>query len=331
MIVRWSGPGDEGSALAEACDAVLDLPTVPLFGETDQFYPMEKSGIPTVPYSVVASNGVARTTSAQQFDRPLYYAVLLGRDNTAQSSRHPMVFTRFHIRDYRRWLDAAIVNARNVHRHDRRFVFVDAWNDWNEGLYLEPDNKNGFSRLNETTRALLDLESGLWMPKVSVIVPNYNHEAFLRRRLDSVYGQTYKNVEVILLDDCSSDRSRSVLDEYAAAHAEITRTAYNQQNSGSAFRQWARGIKQATGELVWIAESDDFCDERFLELLVRCFDDEAVLLAYVNSVFVDQEEVPLDPGAAFEGHVRDLDCGDKWTRPYVETAHNEVISALAGC
>jgi hypothetical protein len=71
VIVRWRGPGDEGSALAEACDAVLDLPSVPVFGETDQFYPMEKSGIATVPYSVVASNGVARTTSAQQFVQPV--------------------------------------------------------------------------------------------------------------------------------------------------------------------------------------------------------------------------------------------------------------------
>ncbi len=142
----------------------------------------------------------------------LYCAVTLGRDNTAQRPDRPLVYTRFHVRDYRRWLDAAIAVARVTHPEDRRFLFVNAWNAWNQGLFLEPDRQSGFSRLNETTRALLNIPSGKPMPKVSVIVPNYNHEPFLRRRLDSIYGQTYKNIEVILLDDCSSDQSRALLD-----------------------------------------------------------------------------------------------------------------------
>ena len=68
-------------------------------------------------------------------------------------------------------------------------MFVNAWNAWNDGLFLEPDKHGGFNRLNETSRALLGIPSGTTMPKVSVIVPNYNHEKFLRRRLDSIYGQ----------------------------------------------------------------------------------------------------------------------------------------------
>jgi glycosyltransferase involved in cell wall biosynthesis len=328
VIGRWVAPGDGGAILADSFDALLDLPSIPISGETGQFNPMDKDGVDAVPYGIVASNGVARIEKWHSYRSPVYHAITLGRDNTVQESRRPLVYTRFHIRDYRRWLDAAMASTRALHRDDRRFVFVNAWNAWDEGLYLEPDKKSGFSRLNETTRALLNVESGLRMPKVSVIVPNYNHEPFLRRRLETIYGQTYKNFEVLLLDDCSSDQSRSVLNEYAAAHSEITRTIYNDQNSGSAFRQWAKGLKEATGELVWIAESDDFCDERLVEVLIRCFDDEAVLLAYGNSVFVDREEAPLDPSDAFEGHVKDLNCGDKWTGPYVETARNEVISAL---
>ncbi len=164
------------------------------------------------------------------------------------------------------------------------------------------------------------------MPKVSVIVPNYRHEPFLRRRLDSIYGQTYKNIEVILLDDCSPDNSRILLDEYAAAHAGITRTIYNGTNSGGPFHQWAKGIDAAQGELVWIAESDDQCDSNFLETLVRCFDDEAVLLAYAHSVFIDTSGNRLD--FDFAGYISDLGCGSKWNHSYVETAHNEVNCAL---
>lgn len=317
---------ESGTELAQLCDAMLDLPSAPVPGETGKFDPIEKGGVATVPYSVVASNGIARIATARGSDRPLYHVVTLARDNTARVSLGPLAYTRFHIRDYRRWLDAAIESAVLIHRQDRRFVFVNAWNDWSEGLHLEPDSNLGFSRLNETSRALLNLETGLRMPKVSVIVPNYNHEPFLRRRLDSIYGQTYKNIEVILLDDASSDQSRSVLEAYATEHAEITRTFYNSRNSGSAFRQWSKGLKQATGELVWIAESDDFCDDRFLEVLVRCFDDESVLLAYGNCVFVDKDEVPVPK--EFELYVSDLECAEKWKESYVETAHNEVRSAL---
>ena len=307
-------------------DAVLNFPSSSLKEEFGNFSPITKNKANIVPYNVVASYCIARVEQQQHGHCPLYHAVTLGRDNTTQRPPRPLVYTHFQIDDYRRWLDTAISSTRRAHPEDRRFVFVNAWNDWNEGIFLEPDTHMGFSRINETTRALLKLASDIPTPKVSVIVPNYNHESYLRRRLDSIYGQSYKNIEVLLLDDYSSDQSRSVLDQYAADHPNITRKLYNDKNSGSAFRQWSKGIKAATGDLVWIAESDDFCDERFLEVLVRCFDDEAVLLAYVRSVFVDKNEVPMRD--EFQFYLSDLDCAERWAGPYVETAHNEVKSAL---
>lgn len=67
---------------------------------------------------------------------------------------------------------------------------------------------------------------------VSIIVPNYNHENFLRKRLDSIYNQSYKNFEVILLDDKSSDGSVTVLEEYAHRYSNITTLVINKINSG---------------------------------------------------------------------------------------------------
>jgi glycosyltransferase involved in cell wall biosynthesis len=116
------------------------------------------------------------------------------------------------------------------------------------------------------------------------------------------------------------------LDQYKAAYPEITHTLYNDKNSGSTFRQWAKGIKAATGDLIWVAESDDFCDEQFLEVLVRCFDDEAVMLAYSKCVFVDKDGVPMRD--EFKIHLSDLECAEKWNSSYVATAHNEVRCAL---
>jgi glycosyltransferase involved in cell wall biosynthesis/peptidoglycan hydrolase CwlO-like protein len=320
---------DEGGRykkLTDLCDAVLDLPMTPIPGETGVFVPQKKNDIAVVPYSIISANGISRTKIAQLQPFPVYNGITLARDETALKVNSPLVYTRFSTREYRRWLDAAIVSTKSMHSEDRRFVFVNAWNDWSQGLFLEPDRVAGYGRANETSCALLGIESNTRMPKVSVIVPNYNHERFLRRRLDSIYGQTYKNIEVILMDDCSSDQSRAVLSEYAAKFPDVTVTLFNETNSGGVFRQWAKGIKAATGELMWVAESDDYCDEHFLEALVRCFDDEAVMLAYAKCEFVTSDEVVLED--EFHGYVSDLECADKWRDSYVETAHNEVRTAL---
>ena len=164
-----------------------------------------------------------------------------------------------------------------------------------------------------------------YTPKVSVIVPNYNHVDYLRQRLDSIYSQTYSNIEVILMDDCSTDDSRAILDQYAARYPDITKTAYNETNSGGVFRQWAKGIGLATGELIWIAESDDFCDETFLACLAPNFRDETVMLAYSRYAFAGSDGSPIPN--AFENYVGAIDR-QRWLTSYVETALNETSLAL---
>jgi len=156
-------------------------------------------------------------------------------------------------------------------------------------------------------------------PKVSVIVPNYNHARYLRQRLETVYRQTYKNIEVILLDDGSTDESTLILEEYRLRYPEITRCCFNDMNSGSVFYQWKRGIESARGELIWIAESDDYCSENLLEELVNTFTNEAVMLAFCRTVFVDGE------GArqiwSQEEYLSDLIEPTFWRQPFIKSAH----------
>lgn len=125
-----------------------------------------------------------------------------------------------------------------------------------------------------------------YKPKVSVIVPNYNHELYLRERLDSIYHQTYENFEVILLDDCSKDNSRTVLEEYQKKYHKNTKILFNDENVGIVFKQWEKGIEAASGELIWIAESDDYCEKNFLEVMVEKFKYESVNLAFARSIFM---------------------------------------------
>lgn len=127
------------------------------------------------------------------------------------------------------------------------------------------------------------------MPKVSIIVPNYNHAQYLPRRFDSIFNQTYQDFEVIILDDSSTDNSREIIEEYRS-HPKVSHIIYNEQNGGTSYKQWYKGIEYAKGDLVWIAESDDWCDIRFLEIIVPHFEDKDVAITYVRSQFVQSEE-----------------------------------------
>jgi glycosyltransferase involved in cell wall biosynthesis len=120
------------------------------------------------------------------------------------------------------------------------------------------------------------------MPTVSVVVPNYNHARFLRQRIESILAQTFRDFEVILLDDCSTDKSRAILREYGSDPR--VRLELNEVNSGSPFKQWNKGVRLAQGKYVWMAESDDYADERLLERLVPLLDaDATVAMAFCRS------------------------------------------------
>jgi glycosyltransferase involved in cell wall biosynthesis len=125
-------------------------------------------------------------------------------------------------------------------------------------------------------------------PRVSVIVPNYNHASFLKERMDSIFNQTYTDFEIILLDDCSSDDSPRMLKELEH-HEQVSAVILNTENSGSTFRQWRKGMAQAKGELIWIAESDDSCTADFLAQAIQAFDSEPkTVVFYAQSLMVDK-------------------------------------------
>lgn len=126
-------------------------------------------------------------------------------------------------------------------------------------------------------------------PKVSIIIPNYNHAVFLKQRIESVLQQTSQDFELILLDDCSVDNSVSVLETYKN-HPKVTHIDLNTKNSGSPFKQWQKGIALAKGEYIWIAESDDYCELNFMETVMCQFKQYQDLgLVYAQSIDVDAD------------------------------------------
>lgn len=131
------------------------------------------------------------------------------------------------------------------------------------------------------------------MPAVSIIVPNYNHQNFLKERLDTIFNQTYQDFEVLLFDDASTDESLIILNQYKN-HPKVSHFIVNAINSGSPFIQWKKGLQLAKGDFVWIAETDDFADLNFLEAQLNAIRNSVAVVAKtitVDGTIITKEEV----------------------------------------
>jgi glycosyltransferase involved in cell wall biosynthesis/SAM-dependent methyltransferase len=327
-IARRDGLATSAPVIAgrRSFDAILDAPLDPVLPDAGGMTPWEHDGAVTIPYAIVVSQAIARMTRTRDASVPCQRMVMAGRDESPPHRPRPLRYTRPTLKEYRRWLDAAIADARETLPPGARLVFLDAFNDWRRGAVLEPDLRGGYGRLNETSRALLGLPSGACIPKVSVIVMGTGDATHLRRRLESVARQTYRNVEVLLLADGPADESRDIIAEYALQHPETSKLLPGGERSDGIFRRWARGIEAASGALVWIAGGEGACDDDLLANLVRCFDDEAVMVACARTEPIGAEETAMTD-----------DLGDRAgesgprgarRRSRVITAHLEVAGGL---
>lgn len=110
-------------------------------------------------------------------------------------------------------------------------------------------------------------------PKISIIVPIYKSEKFLRRCIDSILAQNYKNFELLLIDDGSPDASGAICDEYASTDERVR--VYHKENGGvSSARN--RGIELSRGEWLSFIDSDDWIVSDFLERMTLNLDADVI-------------------------------------------------------
>ena len=159
---------------------------------------------------------------------------------------------------------------------------------------------------------------------LSVVIPNYNYEKFMFQRLYSILNQTEKVSEVIILDDCSKDNSRELIDKIYDNLKDIIniKKIYNETNSGSAFKQWNKGFTLAEGDYVWIAEADDYCDKKFLKnILAPIKNDKDIVLSYCDTAFINRD------GNIFMKTIRneiDIMKTGHWDSSYVNDGKKEI-------
>lgn len=119
------------------------------------------------------------------------------------------------------------------------------------------------------------------MPKISVIVPVYNTEKFLPKCLDSLVSQTYDDLEIILVDDCSSDNSLDILMSYQEKYPNKVKVISNKNNSGAATSR-NNGLSIATGEYIGFVDSDDYVSRKMYEELLEACEETNSHLARTN-------------------------------------------------
>ena len=245
---------------------------------------------------------------AYNADRPfrVFKCVCPSWDNEARKPGKGYVLTESTPALYQWWLDAACSRAAEDPVPEARVVFINAWNEWGEGAYLEPDLRFGYAYL-ESTKQVVKRHSAK-RQRLSVIVPNYNHAQFLERRLISIVSQTRRPDEILFLDDASTDDSMAIARRILATSGTPYTIVTNAINSGSVFRQWLTGIERATGELIWIAESDDDADQAFLAALLPEFDKSDVLLAYGQISYINADG---SPNTDLDSYYDDLP-GNRW-------------------
>lgn len=105
------------------------------------------------------------------------------------------------------------------------------------------------------------------MPKLSVIVPVYNTEKYLRECIDSILAQTFRDFELILVNDGSTDGSGAICDEYAAKDPRIQ--VIHQENGGATVARRS-GVRIAQGEYVTFVDSDDWIDKDMYRIMLAC-------------------------------------------------------------
>ena len=104
-------------------------------------------------------------------------------------------------------------------------------------------------------------------PLISVIVPCYNVEEYLPKCIESILNQTYRNLEILLVDDGSPDNCGRICDEYAAKDSRI-RIIHKKNGGLSDARNAALDVM--TGEYVTFIDSDDYISKYFYEKLINC-------------------------------------------------------------
>jgi glycosyltransferase involved in cell wall biosynthesis len=281
---------------------------------------------------------VGQLLLAERPEHTMFRSVMPGWDDTARTPDSATVFVNANAETFGFWAERVVDQTRLRFSGDERLMFVRAWNEWDAGCHLEPDTRHTRRYLEALRAAMLRPSTGIperpssdalraWTtdaagfaaarvvhsdprepvhgngPRVSVVMPAYNHEHYVVAALDSVLAQSHANFEIIVVDDGSRDATGALLDDYAARCRTHTMTVVHQANAG-AHEALNHGLALARGDVVAIINSDDLYAPTRLERLLAEMDRRGAAFAFSNTRFIDDEGNDFDASDSYVKQLR---------------------------
>ena len=161
------------------------------------------------------------------------------------------------------------------------------------------------------------------MKKISIIIPVYNTEKYLKQCIESVINQSYQNMEIILVDDGSTDSSGDICERFEKEDTRII--VFHQNNKGlSAARN--KGLKHAKGEYILFLDSDDYISKNMLEKLCNCLEDTKSDMAMCGIQYIDSEGREIREKRSYKFEKKILTEDDFW-KIYIKGGHTECVVA----
>lgn len=167
------------------------------------------------------------------------------------------------------------------------------------------------------------------MEKVSVIIPMYNSELYIKRCLQSVIEQTYPELEILVIDDGSADRGPQICGEMSRLDGRIC--LYRQKNGGVS-RARNQGLRMASGKYVFFLDSDDAIHPCLLEELVRQAEEQCAQLAFCNFRKLDSRgfEEALEAEGGCSGPLQWESADKAEAEEWFHISHVQELSGIGG-
>ena len=190
-----------------------------------------------------------------------YFGTFVGFDNSPRYGNTNSLIIQKNNSDFEYYLRKVLKKNFN---NGSDFLFVNAWNEWGEGNYLEPDIINGYCYLEAVFRAKRGMKCEL-----SIIIPTYNVELYINECLDSILYQENSELsyEIIIIDDGSTDATLNILNQYRRKHSEIITIISCEHQGISVARNI--GLDIALGKYIYYVDSDDYISSNSFQLFQR--------------------------------------------------------------
>ena len=159
ICLTW-GRTSEIMQIVDCVDAEVEFPPHNLGGQWLEIPNIERAGKETIIYDYTRLvDFITDVWERMDADRPLpiHYSCMMAWDNAARRKDGWHAFYHFSLKSFYRWLSEAVRQAKARLPEEERFIFINAWNEWGEGTYLEPDEKYGYANINTAAKAIFGI------------------------------------------------------------------------------------------------------------------------------------------------------------------------------